>query len=107
MRGHRVRVDCLEPQSESVVGAVARRQPHELVAAGRRWDVGSVAGDHSLQRISCCAEDWGWLMRSKQIKGVTVLWPLKLPDHVAATGDYGGLVPAAAARLRAALKPAT
>ena len=51
--------------------------------------------------------DWGWLMRSKQIKGVTVLWPLKLPDHVAATGDYGGLVPAAAARLRAALKPAT
>lgn len=51
--------------------------------------------------------DWGWLMRSKQIKGVTALWPLKLPEHVAATGDYGELVPAAAARLRAGLKPAT
>lgn len=51
--------------------------------------------------------DWGWRMRSKQIKGVTALWPLKLPEHVAATGAYGELVPAAAARLRAQLKPAT
>lgn len=51
--------------------------------------------------------DWGWLMRSKQIKGVTALWPLKLTEHVAATGDYGEVVPAAAARLRAELKPAT
>jgi len=32
------------------------------------------------------------------IKGVTALWPLKLPDHVAAPGDYGELVPASAAR---------
>lgn len=46
-------------------------------------------------------------MRSKQIKGVTALWPLKLPEHVAATGLHGEVVLAAAACLRAALKPAT
>lgn len=51
--------------------------------------------------------DWGWLMRSKQVKGVTALWPLKLPEHVAAVGGHGDAVPIVAARLRAALKPAT
>ena len=50
--------------------------------------------------------DWGWLMRSKQIKGVTALWPLKLPEHVAAAGFHGEAVPIVAARLRAGLKPA-
>lgn len=51
--------------------------------------------------------DWGWLMRSKQIKGVTALWPLKLPEHVSAAGDHGELVSAAAARMRTGLKPVT
>lgn len=51
--------------------------------------------------------NWGLLRRSKQINGVTALWPLKLPEYVSVAGGHGAVVSAVAARLRAGLKPAT
>lgn len=51
--------------------------------------------------------DWGWRMKQKKVKGVTVLWPLALPDHVSADGPHAADLAAIAAHLRSRLKPAT
>jgi len=51
--------------------------------------------------------DWGWRMKQKIVKGVTVLWPLALPDHVSADGPHAQQVEAVAAHLRSRLKPAS
>jgi hypothetical protein len=50
--------------------------------------------------------DWGLFgpRRVKTLKDVTMLWPLKLPDLVTATGTVD--VATTAAHLRSALKPA-
>ena len=76
-------------------------------AATAGWWGGAVRLGAVTGVLCFIGADWGWLMRSKQIKGVTVLWPLRLPEHVAAAGVRSELVPAVAARLRAGLKPAT
>ncbi len=93
---------------------VAGRDRTKLVdgVLGQVDVVRSVLGDEfasvPVTGVLCFIEaDWGWLMRTKQIEGVTVLWPLKLPEHVAAAGVHGEAVPIVAARLRAQLKPAT
>ncbi len=49
--------------------------------------------------------EWGWIMKQKRVKGVTVLWPTALPDHVAAAGELGTRVEAIADHLRARLRP--
>lgn len=49
--------------------------------------------------------EWGWRMRMKVVKGVTAVWPVALPDVVAAGGPYAADVAAIAAHLRSKLKP--
>lgn len=49
--------------------------------------------------------DWSFIMRPQQVRGVTALWPMKLPEVVAAHGPHGELVPDIAAHLRARLRP--
>ena len=44
-------------------------------------------------------------MRMKVVKGVTAVWPVALPDVVAAGGPYAADVAAIAAHLRSKLKP--
>lgn len=51
--------------------------------------------------------EWGWRAKQKNVKGVTVLWPLALPDHVSTDGPYAPDVAAIATHLRSRLKPAT
>jgi Nuclease-related domain len=50
--------------------------------------------------------DWGVIMRTKQVKGVTALWPLALPDHVSVAGQLGATTAAIADCLRAKLRRA-
>jgi len=94
---------------------VNRRDRTKLVDAVL-WQVGVVRSalgadfkDVRASGVLCfIGADWGWRMRPKSIKDVTVLWPLALADHV---GVIGELMPeqvvAIAERLRAELKPAT
>lgn len=50
--------------------------------------------------------EWGWRMRMRVVKGVTAVWPVALPDVVAAEGPYAADVAAIAAHLRSRLRPA-
>lgn len=49
---------------------------------------------------------WNRPMRPKQIKGVTALWPLKLPEFVSASGVYAPAVTSIAEHLRGQLRRA-
>lgn len=52
--------------------------------------------------------EWGLLgpRRPKTVRGVTALWPVKLPECVSQPGEHGDSITAITERLRAALKPA-
>lgn len=64
--------------------------------------------DVEVQGVLCFVGcEWGWLMRTKRIKGVTALWPTALPDHVSVVGSLSDQVTAIADRLRSELRPAT
>jgi len=49
---------------------------------------------------------WSRPMRPKHVKGVTAIWPLKLPEFVAATGIFAPAVPSIAEHLRGHLRRA-
>ena len=49
---------------------------------------------------------WDWPMRPKQVKGVTALWPKKLPEFVVTTGIHTPAVRSIAEHLRSHLKRA-
>ena len=93
---------------------VAGRDRTKLVdgVLGQVEVVRTVLGDEfvsvPVKGVLCfIGANWGLLKRSKQIKGVTALWPLKLPEYVSVPGGHQAVVSAVAARLRAGLKPAT
>ena len=67
---------------------------------------GSFDGVPVIGVLCFVGAEWGWFARPQQINGVTVLWPLKLPEHVGRAGEHGDAVGAVAARLRTALQPA-
>ena len=50
--------------------------------------------------------EWGWRMRQKRIKDVTVLWPKALPEFVSVDGDVAGRIDEIADRLGQKLRPA-
>jgi hypothetical protein len=50
--------------------------------------------------------EWGWIMRPKHVRAVTAVWPLKLPEHVAAPGPHGDEIAGIAAHLRQRLRAA-
>jgi hypothetical protein len=50
--------------------------------------------------------DWGLRMRTKEVRDVTALWPLALPEYVAAAGPQAARVSAIAEHLRDQLRPA-
>lgn len=51
--------------------------------------------------------EWGFFMKPKHVRGVTALWPLKLPEHVSAVGPHGADLAEVAEQLRRALPPAS
>ena len=67
-------------------------------------DFADVAVNGVLCFVGC---EWGWLMRSKRVKGVTALWPTALPDHVSIAGSLSDRVTTITDRLRSELRPAT
>ena len=50
---------------------------------------------------------WGWIMRTKRVKGVLALWPKALPEHVSVAGSLAERVTDIADHLRHKLRPAT
>jgi hypothetical protein len=73
-----------------------------------RTALGTAFSDVAVQGVLCFVGcEWGWIMRTKRIKGVTALWPQALPDHVSDTGSHAARVHDIADRLRANLRPAT
>jgi hypothetical protein len=89
-RNETKRVDSMVAQVEAVRGVL-----------------GDLAEVPVLGVLCFIGADWGLLgpRKIKTLRGVTILWPLKLPDlvSVAGTVDVGGT----AAHLRSVLKPAT
>ncbi len=50
-----------------------------------RLALGDAFPDVSVGGVLCFIGcEWGWRMRAKVVKGVTAVWPVALPDHVAA-----------------------
>ncbi|MEO6125242.1 MAG: nuclease-related domain-containing protein [Ilumatobacteraceae bacterium] len=73
-----------------------------------RLVLGTDCLDVPVRGVLCfVGAEWGWMMRPQQIRGVTVLWPLKLAEHVIGSGPYADRVPAIADGLRKSLRPAT
>jgi hypothetical protein len=50
--------------------------------------------------------EWGWFPRTKRVRDVTVLWPLKLAEHVTSPGPHSDRVTNIADVLRRQLGPA-
>ena len=50
--------------------------------------------------------EWGRRMTTKDVKGVTALWPSALPEHVPAPGPVVGHVDVIAEQLRRRLRAA-
>ncbi|WP_395156660.1 nuclease-related domain-containing protein [Ilumatobacter sp.] len=73
-----------------------------------RLALGSDFADVGVQGVLCFVGcEWGWIMRTKRVKGVTALWPAALPEHVSVAGGMSDRVTAIADRLRSELRPAT
>ncbi|MEN9644168.1 MAG: hypothetical protein RL238_837 [Actinomycetota bacterium] len=63
--------------------------------------------DVPVHGVLCFVEcTWNRPMRPKQVKGVTALWPMKLPEFVAAAGIYAPAVSSIAEHLRGQLRRA-
>lgn len=72
-----------------------------------RTALGDAFPDVPVRGVLCfIGSSWGWRLRIKIIKGVTVVWPDGLPGVVAADGFHAGSVEAIADHLRSKLKPA-
>jgi len=72
-----------------------------------RLVLGPDFADVQIQGVLCFVGcEWGWIVRTKRVKGVTALWPNALPDHVSAAGANTDQITAIAARLRSELRPA-
>jgi Nuclease-related domain len=55
-----------------------------------REALGDQFADVPVRAVLCFIGcEWGWIMRTKRINGVTVLWPTALPDLVSVDGDLG------------------
>ena len=80
------------------------RHQVDVVRVALGPDFADVAVNGVLCFVGC---EWGWLMRSKRVKGVTALWPTALPDHVSIAGSLSDRVTAITDRLRSELRPAT
>jgi len=76
----------------------------DVVRAALGEDFADVEVRGVLCFVGC---EWGWIMRTKRVKGVTALWPTALPDHVSVAGGMSDRVTAIADRLRSELRPAT
>lgn len=73
-----------------------------------RDTLGEKFADVAVRGVLCfVGSEWGWIMRTKRVRGVTALWPLALPDHVSAPGELGARVTEIADHLRERLRPAT
>lgn len=82
---------------DGVLGQVA------VVRAVLGDEFGEVPVRGVLCFIGC---DWGIRMKAKELKGVRIVWPLALPDLVAAAGAHADRVNAVAERLASQLRPA-
>lgn len=76
----------------------------DVVRAALGEDFADVEVRGVLCFVGC---EWGWIMRTKRVKGVTALWPTALPDHVSVAGGMSDRVTVIADRLRSELRPAT
>lgn len=50
--------------------------------------------------------NWDYFMRPLEVKGVTALWPMKLPEIIAVPSPHSEQIPAIAAHLASRLRPA-
>jgi hypothetical protein len=75
----------------------------EVVRTALADDFAAVPVRGVLCFIGC---DWGLRMKTKELKGVTALWPVALRDHVAADGWMAERVNAVAEHLRGRLRAA-
>lgn len=72
-----------------------------------RKALGEEFADVEVHGVLCFVGcEWGWRMRQKHIKGVTVLWPKALPAHVSVDGDIAGRIDGIADHLGQKLRPA-
>ena len=72
-----------------------------------RTALGDEFADVPVRGVLCFIGcDWGLLMRTKELRTVTALWPLALPDHVAQAGPQAARVGTIAGHLRERLRPA-
>lgn len=75
----------------------------EVVRAALSDEFGDIPVRGVLCFIGC---DWGFRMKAKEMRGVRIIWPLALPETVAADGAHTARVAAVAERLRSQLRPA-
>lgn len=75
----------------------------EVVRAALGDEFGEVPVRGVLCFIGC---DWGFRLKAKELRGVRIVWPLALPETVAADGVHTARVAAVAERLRSQLRPA-
>lgn len=69
--------------------------------------LGDEFGDVPVRGVLCFIGcDWGFRMKAKELRGVKIVWPLAVPELVAADGPHATRVAAAADRLRSQLRPA-
>ena len=72
-----------------------------------RTALGEDFSDVEVRGVLCFVGcEWGWIMRTKRVEGVTALWPTALSDHVSATGPLSDRIPEIADHLRGRLRPA-
>ena len=72
-----------------------------------RTALGEDFSDVEVRGVLCFVGcEWGWIMRTKRVEGVTALWPTALSDHVSATGPLSDRIPEIAVHLRGRLRPA-
>jgi len=73
-----------------------------------RAALGEQFADVEVRGVLCFVGcEWGWIMRTKHVKGVTALWPKALPEHVSMAGSLAERVTDIADHLRQQLHPAT
>ena len=72
-----------------------------------RAALGDESGDVPVRGVLCFIGcDWGYRMKAKELRGIEIVWPLALPELVAADGPYAAGVATTADRLRDRLRPA-
>ncbi len=73
-----------------------------------RTALGEEFADVEINGVLCFVGcEWGWIKRTKRVKGVTSLWPAALPDHVSSAGALNERIKHIAEHLRVSLRPAT